>query len=220
MSQPAPVHPRFNFDTVFDARGGATTPARPKRTFTPEELEAAKAAAYAEGQSSAVARAEEAQAAALNLAAQAIRQALSSLSTVAHLHRTDAAGLAMAVGRSIAGAALERFPEAPAVEALSALSRELEAAPKVMVRFPSNDAGRLQTALETAAAQAGFAGRLVFSPEPGMQPAAFIFDWGDGRAAFDPDAAAARVADALTAALAVEGLHADIPLGSTEQDQP
>jgi len=194
-------------------------PPRPKRAFTPEEVAAERATAYAEGQTSAVVRAEEAQAVALNLCAQAIRQALSSLAAVAHVHRTEAAGLALAAGKAIAGAALQRFPEAPAVEALSALARELESAPKVVVRLPVDDVGRLQAALEQAATRAGFPGRLAFSPEPGLEPAAFIFDWGDGRAVFDPDAAAQRVAEALAAALAVEGLHADLPLPSQE-DQP
>jgi flagellar assembly protein FliH len=42
-----------------------------------------------------------------------------------------------------------------------------------------------------------------------MPRAAFVLDGGDGRAAFDPNAAAARVAEALEAALAAEGLHGD-----------
>lgn len=208
---------KFTFDTVFDARGGAYTPPRPKRAFTPEEVEAIRAEAYSEGQASAIVRAEEMQAAALNACAQGIHQALSSLSAVAHSHRTDSANLALAVGRSIAGAALERFPEAPAAEAMAALARELEAAPKVVVRLPVEDSGRVRKALEEAATRAGFPGRLAFSPEAGFQPAAFVFDWGDGRAAFDPDAAAARVAEALATALAVEGLHAEPPLPSEEQ---
>ena len=49
-------------------------------------------------------------------------------------------------------------------------------------------------------------------PDPAMAAAAFVFDWGDGRAAFDPAAAAERVAEALNAALAAEGLHAESPM--------
>ena len=43
----------------------------------------------------------------------------------------------------------------------------------------------------------------------GLPLAAFTLDWGEGRAAFDPEAAAARVAAALDEALAAEGLHAE-----------
>ena len=46
----------------------------------------------------------------------------------------------------------------------------------------------------------------------GRTRAAFLFDWGEGRAAFDPAAAAGRVAAALEAALAAEGLHAEVHL--------
>jgi flagellar assembly protein FliH len=42
-----------------------------------------------------------------------------------------------------------------------------------------------------------------------MGPGAFTLDFGDGSAAFDPQAAAQRVAEALHAALAAEGLHAE-----------
>jgi len=38
---------------------------------------------------------------------------------------------------------------------------------------------------------------------------AFILDFGDGAASFDPAAAAQRVAEALHAALAAEGLHGE-----------
>ena len=52
--------------------------------------------------------------------------------------------------------------------------------------------------------------------------AAFVLDWGDGRAAFDPEQAAARVAEALSTALAAEGLHAEplIPGGAPAGDDP
>ncbi|HWU15972.1 MAG TPA: flagellar assembly protein FliH, partial [Caulobacter sp.] len=48
-----------------------------------------------------------------------------------------------------------------------------------------------------------------------MPTAAFVLDWGDGRAAFNPDDAAARVTQALEAAIAAEGLHAE-PLAPSE----
>ena len=45
MTAPA-EHRRFTFDTVFDARGAATAPPRPKRAYTPEEVEAWKKRAF------------------------------------------------------------------------------------------------------------------------------------------------------------------------------
>jgi flagellar assembly protein FliH len=63
--------------------------------------------------------------------------------------------------------------------------------------------------LEEVALSAGFAGQVTVKTDAGMTRAAFTFDWGDGKAAFDPEAAAARVVEAVSAALAAEGLHGD-----------
>jgi flagellar assembly protein FliH len=123
------AHKRFTFDTVFDDHGGMTAPPRVKKNFTLEELEEAKAQAYAAGEQSAVAQAEREAALALNTVGQAIHSAFSTLAAVAHEHREGSAMLALACGRAIADAALDQFPEAPTQAALVALAREVEASP-------------------------------------------------------------------------------------------
>ena len=207
----AAQHRPFTFDTVFDA-GRVIAPARAKTSYTPEEVRAAEAAAYAEGQASAVARAELDAAGALAAARAHIAAALEGLRALAHEHRTASAELALACGRAIAGEALVRFPEAAATAALDALAREIETEPRLLVRCAPDRAERLAGALEAAASGAGFAGAVLVKPDPAYADAAFLFDWGDGRAAFDPAAASARVGEALAAALAAEGLHAEPPL--------
>ncbi|MCA0356106.1 MAG: flagellar assembly protein FliH [Proteobacteria bacterium] len=203
-------HRKFSFDTVFDDNGGvAYAPPRVKKTFTPEEVEAAKAQAYAEGERSAVARAEQEAAQALAEVAHAVQQAFGTLAHVAHEHREGSAMLALACARKIADAALTHFPEAPVTAALEALAREVESQPRIFVRVSPELEERTQRALETVAAQIGFQGQIVARADGAMAPAAFTFDWGDGRAAFDPDGAAQRVAEALEAAIAAEGLHAE-----------
>lgn len=203
-------HRKFSFDTVFDDNGGvAYAPPRVKKTFTPEEVEAAKAQAYAEGERSAVARAEQEAAQALAEVAHAVQQAFETLTQVAHEHREGSAMLALACARKIADAALSHFPEAPVTAALEALAREVESQPRIFVRVSPELEERTQQALENVAAQIGFQGQIVARADGAMAPAAFTFDWGDGRAAFDPDGAAQRVAEALEAAIAAEGLHAE-----------
>lgn len=203
-------HRKFAFDTVFDDRGGvAYTPPKVKKSFTPEEVEAAKAQAYQDGERSAVARAEQEAAHALNEVAHAIREAFGSLNQVAHEHREGSAMLALACARKIADAALHHFPEAPLSAALEALAREVEAQPRIFVRVSPELEERTQQALEHVATQIGFQGQIVARADGAMAPAAFTFDWGEGRAAFDPDGAAQRVAEALEAAIAAEGLHAE-----------
>ena len=210
-------HKRFAFDTVFDDRGGvAYTAPKVKRSFTPEELEEAKTEAYAEGEKSAVARAEQAAANALRDIARGVEEAFGALSAVAHEHRTGSAMLALACGRKIADAALEQFPEAPINAALTSLAREIEAQPRITVRVAEHLVERTQASLEETAHAIGYPGQIVARGDDTLAPAAFTFDWGDGRAAFDPDEATRRVAEALEAAIAAEGLHAESLLHSSE----
>jgi flagellar assembly protein FliH len=203
-------HRKFTFDTVFDGDGGvAYVATRPKRAFSPDEVEQVRIQAFAEGERSAVVRAEEAAAAALAEIALATKTALGALAHVAHEHRTACAELALACARTIAGAALEQFPQAPAQAALQSLAREIESAPKLAVRASPDMVERLQAALDETAQACGFPGQIVVKGDPALPAAAFVLDWGDGRAAFDPVDAAERVAEALHTALAAEGLHAE-----------
>ena len=210
-------HKKFAFDTVFDAAGGvASAPAPVKRVYTPAEVEQIRAAAYAEGERSGVVRAEEAQAGALREIAAASRVALGSLAQTAHNHRTGSADLALATAKAIAGAALEHFPEAPATAALEALAREVEATPRLIVRAAPDLVERTQAALDQTAEAAGLSGQIIVKGDPALPQAAFILDWGDGRASFDPVEAQARAAAAIQTALAADGLHAEVqPAGET-----
>lgn len=201
---------KFAFDTVFDDAGAvASAPAPIRRMYTGAEVEAARKEGYAAGERSATAKAEAAHAAALRDVAETVTAALSALAEVAHEHKAGCAALSLAAARAIADAALDAFPEAPAAAALQTLIHEVESAPRLIVRTSAADPDRLAQALEKVAANAGLPGQITVKPEAGMPRAAFVFDWGDGKAAFDPDAAAGRVAEALHAALVAEGLHGD-----------
>lgn len=213
-------HKLFAFDTVFDDVGGvAYSPPVRRKSFTLEEVEQARMAGFAEGERSAVAQAEAAVADALADIARAARLGLAAVQGVAHEHRIGAAELAMVAARRIADAALIRFPEAPVAAAFEALSRELETQPRLIVRVAAGLEERVQLALDHTAEAIGFAGQILARAEPSMPAAAFVLDWGDGKAAFDPEAAALRVAEALDAALAAEGLHAEPLIAPSEIDQ-
>jgi flagellar assembly protein FliH len=199
----------FSFDVEFDEAGQFTPVLRPGRSLTPPEVEQVRAAAYAEGERSAVARAEQSQADALADIAAAARQALATLAAVAHEHRAASADLALACADKIAAMALEHAPQAPVSAALQALSREIEGCPRLLVRAAPDSLERVQAALEQTAQAIGFPGQILGVADARAAPAAFVLDWGDGRAAYDPALAKQRVADALAAALASEGLHAE-----------
>jgi flagellar assembly protein FliH len=199
---------KFTFDTEFD--GSKPAPANAyKRLFTSAEVEALADSARAEGEAAAMQRIEAETARALADLADAARAALPTLAEAAHQHRTGAAELALACARQIADAACDRFPEAPLQAALVALAREVEATPRLTLRAAPALLERLQAALAETAEAIGYPGQILARAEPNLAPAAFVLDWGDGSAAFDPAGAATRVAEALEGALAAEGLHAE-----------
>lgn len=217
MTSPTPI--RFGFDTVFDDGGSvAFQPTPRKRSWSAEEVEQIRVAAHAEGERSAVAQAEAQMADALSDIARASQAALSALAGVAHEHRVGAAGLALAAARSIADAALTRFPDAPVAAALESLAREVEAQPRLTVRVAAGLEARVQASLDQTAEAIGFTGQIIARADAALPAAAFVLDWGDGKAAFDPLAAADRVAAALDAALAAEGLHAEPLIPASEAD--
>ncbi len=200
---------KFTFDTEFDGGAVVSAPNAYKRLYAAEDVERLRAQAYAEGEAAALQRAEAQTAQALAQLAEAARFALPTLVQAAHEHRVGSAELALAAARKIADAACDRFPEAPVQAALAALAREVEAQPRLVLQCAPDMAERLQAALEETAQAIGFVGQIVARADPALPRAAFLLDWGDGRAAFDPEAAAARVAAALEAALAAEGLHGE-----------
>lgn len=201
---------KFTFGTVFEATGEITTATpRPKRSYSAEEVEAIRKAAEAAGETRALAGIADRQAEALAIIARAAQQALPGLAAVAHEHREGSAELALACARSIAAAALDKFPQAPVRAALEALAREIEAAPRLVVTGDADLVNGLQAVLEETAQAVGYPGAIQVRIDPAAAPHAFTLDFGDGSASFDPVAASERVSQALHAALAAEGLHAE-----------
>jgi flagellar assembly protein FliH len=199
----------FSFDTDF-GHAGAAAP-RAKRVYLAAEVEEIRQAARKEGERVAVAEAEAAQARLLAEIAGCAKAALASLAQAAHEHKQGSAELALAAARVIASGALARFPEAPIKAALEALAREVEAQPRLVVRL-ADPGEKLRSAVETALAEAGFAGQLAFRADPDLPAAGFVIEWADGRAGFDPKEAERRIAESFEAALAAEGLHGEAVL--------
>ena len=218
MNQPRP----FSFDTHFDDGGAviAVAPSAPrvKRAFTVEEVEAIRADAYREGEAAALASAQAMQARALAELAEAARGGLGALAQVAHNHRVHAAGLAMACGKAIADSALEAFPHAALQAALESLAREFDEAPRLVLRVGAAGEGVAEAA-EQVARDIGFPGQIVVRADGGLPRAAFVIEWADGTAVFNPEATAARIADVVASALASDRLHAD-PIDLSPDGEP
>lgn len=218
-TEQAPSRP-FSFDTEFDDDGGvmASVAFRPtKRAYLPSEVEALTAQARLEGRQAAQAEAESMRAVALAEIARTVSSAAPALAAVAQAHREQSAGLAMAAARIISGAALERFPAGPLQDALESLGAEIDSVARLVIRTRGLDEDG-QARLQSLVVDAGFPALIAFRDDPAMPVAAFHLEWADGRADFDPAEAAARIDDALRAALAAEAGHAEA-LADVQSDQ-
>lgn len=206
-----PLSTPFSFDTEFDASGMVVhgSAFRPiKRAYGPAEVEAMVAEARLEARNEVLSEVDSIQAMALSAIAEALAAAAPALSQVAQAHRQQSAELALVAARVVAASALERFPEAPLQAALEALGQEVDASPRLVIR--TGDLTEATHArIQRLCADAGFSGIVAFRTEPGMAAAAFQLEWADGRAAFDPDEAFARMGEALNSALAAEAGHAE-----------
>ena len=201
-------HKKFEFGTVFGDGGHVVAqPKREKKAFTPDEVEAIRAQAFAEGENSAVARAQMAQAAAVQDLAGSAQQGLSGLTQAIHAHKQASVQLALVCAQKIAAEALDRFPQAPVAAALEALGMEIEKATRlVLLARDADDA--VKAAAEDAAHMAGFAGAIQFRDTPQMPKGAFEIVWSDGRASFDPQQVFDALSQALNEALEAEAYHA------------
>ena len=208
---PQPLSTPFVFDTEFDASGEVIRAAvfRPiKRAYGPAEVDALVAQARLEARNAALAEVESIQAMALSTIGQALAAAAPALAQVAQLHREQAAELALTAARVVSASALDRHPEAPLQAAIEALCQEIDASPRLVIR--TGDLTEATHArIQQLCADAGFSGIVAFRTEPAMAPAAFQLEWADGRAAFDPEEAFARMREALNSALAAEAGHAE-----------
>jgi len=208
-AQPAGIP--FSFDTEFDAAGvvvqaSAFRPAR--RAWSPAEVDVLLAEARQEARNAALAEAESVQAMALSSISQALAAAIPTLTRIAHAHREQSAELALAAARVVAAGALDRFPAGPLQAALEALGQEIDSSPRLVIRSGELEEGG-RARIEQLCADAGFSGVVAFRDEPGLPPASFQLEWADGRAAFEPEAAFARMREALDSALAAEAGHAE-----------
>lgn len=206
-----PASTPFVFDTEFDATGVVVQASgfRPtKRAWTPAEVEALLAEARLEARNEALAEADSLQAMALSAIGEALTAAVPALTRIAIAHREQSAELALAAARVVAAAALDRFPAGPLQAALEALGQEIDASPRLVIRSGQlDDANRAR--IEGLCTDAGFSGVVAFREDADLPPAAFQLEWADGRAEFEPEAAFARMREALDSALAAESGHAE-----------
>jgi len=191
---------KYAFDTEFSP-DGAIVKAAPKH-LTPDEVEAVSAAAYERGKQDAVAQAERQTAAALQALADAASAVLHRLEAESQAMRAEAANVAFAASRKIAGAALDAFGDERAAAAIEAAMDALRHQPRLMVRLSPEACETLKPRIEEMCETHAYAGAVLVRPQAGLRSGEVTIDWSDGVIHLNPDDAAERIQTLIDAALA------------------
>jgi len=191
---------KFAFETEF-APDGAIVSQAPKK-LGPDEVEAERAEAYQRGAKDATAQAEREAAAALQALADAASAVLTRLDAESQAMRTEAAQVAMAAARKIAGAALDEFGHARVAEAIEAAMDMLRHQPRLVVKLAPDAAEKLGPRIAEMCETHAYAGAILVRPQPSMRKGEVAIDWSDGVITTNPDDAAQRIEALIEAALA------------------
>jgi flagellar assembly protein FliH len=175
---------KYAFDTEFAPDGGIVRASATR--LTPEAVEAERAAAYERGKQDALAQAEREAAAATQSLAAAAGQVLKRLDAESRAHRDDAAALAIAVARKIAGAALDAYGDERALKAIEGAMDMLRHQPRLVVKLPEGAADLMKPRIDAMADAHGYAGAILVREDAALASGAVSVDWSDGLVVHDP----------------------------------
>lgn len=183
---------KFLFDCSFDAPPPPEEPAvvaPPEPTFTAGDLEAARAAGFAEGRAAGLADAAASQAARL---ASALERAVEGIGTLLE-HRTQSAQalegaaveLVLAIARKVLPEASRRLAFDELVGLVRSSLEDVIDEPRLVVRVPDALFDEAKERIGASAAAAGYAGKVVVLADPALGPEDARVEWADGGAERD-----------------------------------
>jgi flagellar assembly protein FliH len=191
---------KFAFDTEF-APDGAIVSTAPRK-LGPDEVRAERDDAYKAGARDATAQAEREAAAALQALADAASAVLTRLDVESRTMREEAARVALAAARKIAGAALDAYGPERAAAAVEAAMDMLRHQPRLVVKLSPEAAEQLGPRIAEMCETHAYAGAVLVRPQAGLRNGDVVVDWADGVISMNPDEAAKRIEDLIEAALA------------------
>lgn len=168
---------KFDFDTEFDRNGEILREGESyKRFFTQDDVDAARMWGVEEGREMEEGRCAQS----LQAIASQMQLIIARLAHESDALRHEAADLAVAAARKIAGEALSAYP----LDTIESLAREavkdLRSEPRLSVRCASDLVESLSERLETTAREAGFEGIIMVRGDDGMTGADVRLEWGAG----------------------------------------
>ncbi len=203
MKPPSAPARKYMFETEFAADGTIVRDARENvRRYSAEDIEAERAISYARGQKDAVVAAERALTEALRECAAAVHGTLAKLNADQRAMRAEAAKVALAAARKIAGAALDQFGEARVLGAIEAAMETLRHGPRLVVKVAPDLVEGVRTRLAPIVEENFYAGAILVRGAAGMRGGDASIEWADGLIEIDNEEAQRRLEALIVAALA------------------
>ncbi len=182
---------KFLFDQPFDGTKPRTDPAifRPKAPppkYNHEEVEAAKAQAFAAGEQAGRDAAATEHAAAIEHALGAIEirmaQLAENLQQSQAQARTEAVTLAAAIARKLAAQLMAREPLREIEALVLRCMDDMRDEPRLVLRANDGVIRLLDERIDALVSQSGFGGKVMLVPDNGLLASDCRVDWADGSA--------------------------------------
>jgi flagellar assembly protein FliH len=153
---------------------------RARKNLTADEVETLKNSAREEGRRHADILATQAVASSIGQVAAALLAAINAMDGEVERLRAEAAALALAAARQLAGAALNHAPEAEIVEALHVALHHAIGEPRVVIKTPPALAKILESRAAAIASEHGFEGRIQIAADNSLSGADCRIEWRGG----------------------------------------
>ncbi|MFA5122312.1 hypothetical protein [Zavarzinia sp.] len=193
---------KFNFDNAFDTGRPRPKPAAPPPpSFSGDDLAAARAAAFAEGETAGRAAQQAETEAALASATAQLAAAVADLGArvtgAERRLKADAAALGHAVARKLCQTLTAGLPMAEMEAMVNDCLTELRDEPRVVVHVAGAVLDQARSHFETAAAAAAFPGRLIVLADDTLGLGDVRVEWAHGGVLRDEKALAAAIESAV-----------------------
>lgn len=175
---------KFTFDTRFDEGQTPAPGSYTKVRFSAEELERARAEAYASGlaagQAEAAARADRDLGNAMSDFASNAASLLAALDAESASIRGEAMALALTVARKLAPALVASRPETEIEAVLRDCLTHLNREPHIVLRVADTLLERLKETVDRMAHERGLAGRIILLGQSDVAEGDCVVEWADG----------------------------------------
>jgi flagellar assembly protein FliH len=181
---------KFLFDVPFDGSRPKVernyAPKAPPPKFSADEVEAARAAAFAEGEAAGRQAAYGEHQQNLEQALRTIAQQLRAIATGQEHARVaasaEATELAVAIARKLAGRLIERQPLDQVEALVLRCMDDMRDEPRLVIRAAEPVVQQLDAKIDQLVAQSGFGGKVALVPDETMALTDCRINWADGSA--------------------------------------